>query len=247
MYMNNLITNVLTLGSGGGSNGHVETIFTFTGNRTESKNISGELENSIWTYDEDSEDYTFDYNGPDRLTKGDLVSVDIGNTVTSIGDNAFADCGELTRVAIPDGVTSIGDGTFSGCRGLLSVTIPDSVTSIGPYAFQVCSCLTSVTIPDNVESIGESAFEGCDGLTIVTFGNSVTSIGWGAFVGCSSLTSVTIPSIVTYIGEDAFYECTSLTSVTFLGKTMEQVQNIEDGEGNTYYPWGLDESIINVA
>ena len=111
-----------------------------------------------------------------------------------------------------------------------------------------CSDLTSVTIPDSVTSIGYRAFAGCQSLTSVTIGNGVTSIGRGAFEYCSGLTSVTIPDSVTSIGETAFGSCSGLTSVTFLGKTLEQVQNIEDGEGNKYYPWGIeDTSIISVA
>ena len=38
---------------------------------------------------------------------------------------------------IPNSVTSIGDGAFA-CSGLTSVTIPNSVTSIGSYAFDYC-------------------------------------------------------------------------------------------------------------
>lgn len=59
---------------------------------------------------------------------------------------------------------------------------------------------------------------------------------------------MTIPDSVTYIGDMAFDFCGGLTSVTFLGKTLEQVQNIEDGNGNKWYPWAIeDTSIINVA
>lgn len=77
---------------------------------------------------------------------------------------------------------------------------------------------------------------------------NVTSIGEAAFYYCSSLTSVTIGNGVTSIGEHAFDGCSGLTSVTFLGKTLEQVQNIEDGNGNKFYPWGIsDTSIISVA
>ena len=76
----------------------------------------------------------------------------------------------------------------------------------------------------------------------------MTSIGNYAFYYCSSLTSVTIPDSVTNIGYSAFYDCTNLTDMTFEGKTMEQVQNIEDEEGNKNYPWGIsDTSIIHVA
>ncbi len=67
-------------------------------------------------------------------------------SVTSIGNDAFADCSGLTSVTIPNSVTSIGDRAFYNCSGLTSVTIPNSVTSIGDYAFYGCSGLTSVKV-----------------------------------------------------------------------------------------------------
>ena len=142
-----------------------------------------------------------------------LSSIEIPNSVTSIGDLAFSECRGLTSVTIPNSVTSIGSGAFSDCSSLTSVTIPNSVTSIGYMAFAGCYSLTSVTIPNSVTSIGDRAFRDCSSLTSVTIPNSVTSIGMGAFAGCSSLTSVTIPNSVTSIGDYAFYGCSSLTAI----------------------------------
>ena len=142
-----------------------------------------------------------------------LTSVTIGNSVTSIGSSAFSYCSGLTSVTIGSGVTSIGNYAFRECSGLTSVTIPNSVTSIGSSTFYNCSGLTSVTIPNSVTSIGSSAFYGCSGLTSITIPNSVTSIGNYAFYG-SGLTSVTIPNSVTSIGINAFANCSKLTSVT---------------------------------
>ena len=91
-------------------------------------------------------------------------------------------------------------------------------------------------------SIGNCAFYNCGRLTSVTIPDSVTSIGNSAFQGCSGLTSVTIPTRVTSIGNWAFGDCSGLTSVTFQGKTLAQVQEMDN------YPWGIeDTSIINVA
>ena len=152
-----------------------------------------------------------------------LTSITIPDSVTSIGDCAFAGCSLLTSITIPDSVTLIGDSAFYHCDGLTSITIPDSVTSIGERAFRSCRNLTNITIPDSVTSIGEAAFTWCSSLTSVTIPNSVTSIRKATFHGCTSLTSVTIPDSVTSIGYEAFYNCKSLTSVTI----PNSVTNIE--------------------
>jgi len=140
-----------------------------------------------------------------------------------IADYAFSYCSGLTSVEIPNSVTSIGGNAFSGCSGLTSVTIGNGVTSIGSYAFYECSGLTSVTIGNSVTSIGGSAFSRCSKLTSVTIPNSVTSIGDWAFSGCSGLTSVKIPNSVTSIGDWAFSGCSGLTSVT-IGKHNDTEQ-----------------------
>jgi hypothetical protein len=78
---------------------------------------------------------------------------------------------------IPDSVTSIGDYAFAGCYGLTSVTIPNSVMSIGSNAFDYCIGLTSVTIPASVTSIGSSAFLYCRDLTKAYFLGNAPSMG----------------------------------------------------------------------
>ncbi len=101
----------------------------------------------------------------------EIISEIDGKPVTSIGDT-FAFCDSLTSIEIPDSVTSIGDIAFYSCDSLSSVTIGNSVTSIGDYAFEYCDSLTSITIPSSVTSIGYSAFEDCANLTDVYYAGS---------------------------------------------------------------------------
>ena len=68
----------------------------------------------------------------------------IPNSVTTIGNNAFANCTGLTSVTIPNSVTTIGDKAFSNCTGLTSITIGESITAIGDNAFQSCDNIIDI-------------------------------------------------------------------------------------------------------
>ncbi len=59
---------------------------------------------------------------------------------------AFANCTSLTSVEIADSVTTIGAYAFYNCTGLTSLTIGEGVTTIGEYAFEGCTSLTELTI-----------------------------------------------------------------------------------------------------
>ena len=147
----------------------------------------------------------------------------VPNSVTTIRDNAFEDCGKLTSIIIQAGVTSVGKNILAGCNLLEKVTMPSNLSirlgrlfSDTTYSTQgkyVPATLREVTITGNA-NITRDAFYGCAGLISVTIGDSVTGIGSSAFSGCSGLTSITIPDSVTSIGRSAFSGCTGLTSIT---------------------------------
>ena len=87
-------------------------------------------------------------------------------TVTCIGNDAFSG-DRVKSVNIPNTVTVIGFQAFDGCSSLESVKIPNSVTNINFFAFRRCGQLESVTIPESVTSISYAAFYDA-GLTSVT-------------------------------------------------------------------------------
>ena len=151
----------------------------------------------------DSSVNTAECDSTSAITSGevvttDLVSVSIGDCVTTIGDSAFynySTSSGFTSVTIPNSVTSIGDRAFWNCYRLPSITIPNSVTSIGGAAFRDCGSLSSLIIPDSVTSIGNQAFYNCTNLSSITIGSGVTSIGKAAFGFCGyRLRSITVNS-----------------------------------------------------
>jgi len=160
------------------------------------------------------------YNGvtdawtvPWKEHKDDIIYVQIGQGVKTIGKYAFQGCKKMISVSIPDSVTSIHPNAFRWCSGLTSVTIPDTVKYIDEGTFNGCTSLRSVGLPDQLISIGASAFASCSSLTAVSLPDSVTTIEKAAFSMCTSLSSINIPDSVTAIGESAFYK-TSLSTVT---------------------------------
>ena len=142
-----------------------------------------------------------------------ITKIELGDSVTSIGQYAFNSCYSLTSITIPDSVTSIGRNTFQGCYSLTSLIIPDGVTNIEQYAFSNCYSLTSLIIPNSVTSIGNYILQNGYSLASLTIPDGATNIGQYAFQNCFSLTSLTIPDSVTSIGKYAFYCYYSLTSL----------------------------------
>lgn len=139
-----------------------------------------------------------------KAKSSDIVSCDINENCKIIFPNAFSHT-KLTSATIPNSITIIGDVAFAFCSELTSVTLPNSVTSIGNYSFDNCTSLTSVVIPNSVVRIGSNAFESCMNLTDIEIPQSVTEIEYGAFYDCISIIPLIIPNSVTSIGNNAFY------------------------------------------
>ena len=74
-----------------------------------------------------------------------MTSIEIPNSVVSIGDNAFAFCFDLTGdLVIPNSVETIGESAFFQCEGLDGkLVIGESVSYIGDWAFRKCTHVSS--------------------------------------------------------------------------------------------------------
>ena len=100
-----------------------------------------------------------------EITKTNLVSLEIGNCATSIGNSALYGSSMLTSCTIPNTITVIGNYAFEANSLLASVNVPNSVASIGINAFYACTSLKTCTIGSGVTSIGEAAFRDCSRMT----------------------------------------------------------------------------------
>lgn len=178
--------------------------------------------------------YLFKVSSDDHLPN--VISVDLGSSVETIGMYAFTSLKGITSLDIPDSVITIDRDSFAGCTGLRELTLGSSVETIGNGAFASCFLLESVDLPESVRTIGSCAFQECLSLESVTIPEGVTSIGSEAFILCSSLTSVTIPSSMTSIASGVFSYCTGLTEVT-IPKSVTEI-------GSYAFCLTIDESVL---
>jgi hypothetical protein len=89
-------------------------------------------------------------------------------TITSFPSSRIPSSNMLISVTIGNIVTTIGKATFRLCTSLATVifTPTSQVATISVSAFSF-TALTSITIPDSVTSINNTAFQGCNALAIV--------------------------------------------------------------------------------
>jgi hypothetical protein len=178
-----------------------------------------------------------------------LENVTFGSEVTTIGDEAFRGTA-LQSVELPETLTTMGNFVFYMCTDLESITIPEGLETLGAYSFMGCVSMESFHIPSTLLSVGDASFLGCmnltdltvdddhpyykveDGIlysqdgtilyfyppartdTTFTVPDGVQDIYDGAFFECTNLQYVELPEGLIIIGSGAFDYCSSLTAVT---------------------------------
>ena len=154
-----------------------------------------------------------------------LVTLIIGNNVTSIGASAFQYCSNLTSVTFPtSSLTTISSNAFWG-TGLTSVVVPNSVTTMGPSIFVDCINLASATLPINgtITAVPQGTFVNCTSLTSITIPSNYTVIGIDCFT-ISGLQTVVLNEGLTIIRTQAFYGCRSLRGTLTIPNSVTTIQ-----------------------
>jgi uncharacterized repeat protein (TIGR02543 family) len=158
-----------------------------------------------------------------------LISIDCGENLTHIYNNAFNNCSVLADVELGNSLIEIEYTAFFGCYELTEIELPDTLESIGNQAFSCCG-LTSITIPASVTTLTRQAFRDSIHLETVIFesGSQLEIIEDSTFYGCTSLTSIILPATVTSIDYSAFYNCATTFELTLLRDTSVSVTLISD-------------------
>lgn len=170
--------------------------------------------------------------------------------VVNIDANTFSYCANLNTVNIPDTVITIGKRAFFGCNNLTTITIGKNATNIGDGAFSVTDKLenifvdientsfcdidgvlytnslktilqypvaktdTNYTLPNETISIGYGAFADNINLATVTMSNNVLRTCSRSFEKANSLETVNFSNKINSIGSSTFAKCKKITSMT---------------------------------
>ena len=168
--------------------------------------------------------YIGDYFCSDARKLGVLT---LGNSVKSIGYQAFNMSNYVTTLVIPNSVETIKECAFIGFNKMTSLTIGTGVKSIEKNAFSG-SKLTSLTFKAiycrNYGGAYDSFYNSCP-LTEITLSNEVRILGNYMFAQFTKLTTVNLNHDLEQIEYSVFYGCTALTTVNYDG-TVEEFAKI---------------------
>ena len=143
-----------------------------------------------------------------------LKTIIIPGTCKEIAVNAFSYNSSLENVIMQDGVEIIGPSAFSNCKNLKEVQMADSVKTLGAQAFLYCNSLQSIDLSSGITVLASNVFSGCSSLKELIIPNGVTRLEGSCFANLT-ITEIDIPSSVNYINNSAFINCFELTNINF--------------------------------
>lgn len=117
--------------------------------------------------------------------------------VTKMGSSCLHNIRNLQTIQIPNSVKTIGAGTFAHCLYLKEVILSKNITTFYADVFYNCEKLSTINGFENleIEYIGATAFQDCESLESITIPESVTKFYDGVFKGCTNLKSVYFKSL----------------------------------------------------
>ncbi|MBN2879574.1 MAG: leucine-rich repeat protein [Clostridia bacterium] len=178
-----------------------------------------------------------------HINTSPTTAVVIPDTITTVGDFAFANSANIATVSISANTTEIGMGAFAACPNLTSITVntanPNYVSIGGVLltkdeksiiAYPANKSGTSISISSispNVEVLAPFAFAGCVFVNNITLSANISDVLF-AFENALSLTQINVDS----------------ANTTF--SSIDGVLFSKDGKTLIYYPAGKTASSYTI-
>lgn len=189
-------------------------------------------DNSAFTYVNHGD--SIEITGFDNSVSDVVIPSEIeGLPVTAISVGAFY-LSTITSIEVPDSVTSIGEMAFLGCTSLKSVKLSTGVAKIDKNAFGSCSALQEIQVAKdnpNFSSLNGVLYSKKQDTLVIypaaktdaayIIPSNVTSVAMYAFSENPYLETLTIPNSLIKVGDSAFYNCKNLRAVSYNGTEEE--------------------------
>ena len=158
-------------------------------------------------------------------------------TVKSLGPRLFENAIGLLSVEVPNAVTNIGNEVFRNCSSLATVTLSHGLRVIGRHPF-AGTAIETIALPDTVSSIDGNPIYGCDPSVSISVGAnnpyfSVSSEGalydkdfTTLFAVPMTAEELTVPASVAAISDEAFAGCIRLKKLTFEGNAPTAADDV---------------------
>ncbi len=144
---------------------------------------------------------------PGKLMPADVVipsEID-GKTITSVAVSGFEDVGNVHSVTLPDTVTTIGQRAFRNCSDLEVVLGGANVEMIDSDAFD--NTVWDNNLPAGEVYLGKTLYKYASSIfveTAIEVKEGTLGIASGAFLDQPNLIGITLPEGLKYIGSYAF-------------------------------------------
>lgn len=147
----------------------------------------------------------------------------------------------IATLQLPETVTSIGDKAFSNNKAITSFVFPKHVGKV-LSTFSGCTNLTEVVLPEDATEIYKEAFMGA-GIKQIIIPEGYTTIMGDAFKNCPQLETIVLPStLTTFKGGYHFQNSPNIKHVLCLSKNAP-IANLSDYRWDEFF----DTQVYNTA
>lgn len=140
------------------------------------------------TVNYEGENYTVSTIAQEAFARSGVTEVQIPNSVTTIGESAFAYAESLRSITLPLNLKAVSKTMLAG-TSIENIAIPEGVTTIGYGAFQSCLQLRTVMLPSTLTLIDAYGFNNCQNLFEIYCAapRPPKATGWAIFIGLSGI------------------------------------------------------------